>query len=76
MVFDLHYLIHPADLGHLNEPFSTEEIDAIVKGLPADKARGPYGFNGMFIKNAGTSLSILSMSWFLSFIMVLLICGV
>jgi hypothetical protein len=50
MVFDLLHLIHPADLGHIDEPFSIEEIDAIVKGLLADKAPSPDGFNGMFIK--------------------------
>jgi hypothetical protein len=50
MEFDLHHPIHPADLGHLDEPFSTEEVDTIVKGLPTNKALGPDGFNDMFIK--------------------------
>ena len=32
------------------EPFSHEEIDNIVKKMPGDKAPGPDGFNGSFLK--------------------------
>jgi hypothetical protein len=34
----------------LDDPFGTEEIDALVKELPIDKAPGPDGLNGLFIK--------------------------
>jgi hypothetical protein len=48
---DLDRLIQPlADLESLVLPFTTEEIDHIVKCLPTDKAPGPNGFNGLFIK--------------------------
>jgi len=35
------------------EPFSHEEIDNIVKKMPGDKAPGPDGFSGSFLKNVG-----------------------
>lgn len=42
------------DLGNLNslleEPFTREEIDAVVRNLSNDKALGPDGFNNEFIK--------------------------
>lgn len=40
------------DLDQLILPFSTEEIDAVVLNLPGDKAPGPDGFNGLFVKKA------------------------
>jgi len=49
--FDLDQLIHlNVDLSSLVEPFTKEEIDQIVKHMPADKAPGPDGFNGLFLK--------------------------
>lgn len=39
-----------ADLSHLEEPFTHEEIDLIIKGLPNDKSPGPDGFNNEFLK--------------------------
>jgi len=51
MHFDLHDLITPRDnLQSLVEPFETEEINNIVKKMPIDKAPGPDGFNGLFLK--------------------------
>ena len=32
------------------ETFGKDEIDAVVKGLPSDKAPGPDGFNTDFLK--------------------------
>ena len=47
----LENLIVPVQgLQGLSAPFSTTEIDDIIKHLPTDKAPGPDGFNGMFIK--------------------------
>lgn len=37
-------------LSDLERPFSKKEIDDVVKHLPSDKAPGPDGFNGDFIK--------------------------
>ena len=50
MLFDLDDLVQQRDLDHLNAPFSKEDIDKVVKEMPADKAPGPDGFNGLFIK--------------------------
>lgn len=38
------------DSAMLVDPFSTDEIDSIVKSLPSDKSPGPDGFNTDFIK--------------------------
>jgi hypothetical protein len=37
-------------LESLSLPFSTEEIDNIIKLLPIDRSPGPDGFNGLFLK--------------------------
>ena len=51
MHFDLQHLIQlDVDLSSLVEPFTIEEIDQVVKNMPADKAPGPNGFNGLFLK--------------------------
>nr|XP_040245306.1 uncharacterized protein LOC120964586 [Aegilops tauschii subsp. strangulata] len=51
MGFDLNYLIQPIlGLEELSLPFSDEEIHKVLKDLPADRAPGPDGFNGMFVK--------------------------
>jgi len=51
MLFDLHSLISPSvNLDSLVAPFTKEEIDKIIKQLPIDKAPGPDGFNGLFMK--------------------------
>lgn len=38
------------NLAWLEDPFTREEIDSVVKNLPNDKAPGPDGFNNDFIK--------------------------
>ena len=51
MHLDLQSLITPRNnLQPLVEPFETEEINNIVKKMPIDKAPGPDGFNGLFLK--------------------------
>ena len=50
-MFDLDCLISPVDnLEELVSPFTSEEMDKVVQKMPIDKAPGPYGFNGMFLK--------------------------
>lgn len=34
----------------LSAPFSQEEINEVLKHLPVDRAPGPYGFTGLFVK--------------------------
>ena len=51
MHFNLSDLIdRHVDLSSIVLPFTEEEIDAVVKLMPSDKAPGPDGFNGMFMK--------------------------
>jgi hypothetical protein len=49
--FDLqNLLIETEVLEWLEEPFSNEEIDSIIRELPSDKSLGPNSFNGDFLK--------------------------
>jgi hypothetical protein len=51
MQFDLASLITPTPgLEELSAPFTKEEIDEVVKHMPPDKAPGPDGFTGLFLK--------------------------
>ena len=38
------------DLDQLTKPFTHKEIDAVVKEMSADRAPGPDGFSGAFLK--------------------------
>jgi hypothetical protein len=44
MMFDLSTLITPQDLSSIEDPFSTDEIDSMLKHMPNDKSPGPDGF--------------------------------
>ena len=47
----LHTRLHSNDnLQELEMPFTHEDIDEVVKNLPADKSSGPDGFNVAFLK--------------------------
>ena len=51
MLFELSSLYpHETDLSSLEAPFSTQEINEVVRKLPLDKSPGPDGFNNDFIK--------------------------
>ena len=53
MSFNLDSLISPnttVNFRSLEEPFTKEEIDGIVNCMPNDRAPGPDGFNGAFLK--------------------------
>lgn len=50
IIFDLEQLLLHQDLSNLSQPFTKEDIDEVVKNMPNDKAPGPDGFNGLFIK--------------------------
>ena len=36
------------DLEHLENPFTAEEVEKVIKSMPMDKASGPDGFTGRF----------------------------
>jgi hypothetical protein len=53
MEFDLSSLVPVSSgdvLDNLVAPILRFEVDNIIKRMPADKAPGPDGFNGVFIK--------------------------
>ena len=53
MFFNLDQLITPTEgLEELSVPFTTYEIDEVVKHMPTDKAPRPDGFNGHFLKTS------------------------
>jgi hypothetical protein len=71
MLFDLSSMIEPVEgLEFLSSPFLLEEINAIVQKMPPDKAPGPDGFNGLFLKNVGLLSNMISSSSVLSSSMV------
>ena len=51
MQFNLAEIIRRVEgLEELSVPFTHEEIDGVVKEMPPDRAPGPDGFNGCFLK--------------------------
>lgn len=51
LALDLHSLgLSPMQLGGLDDPFSEEEVWAVIKSLPSDKAPGLDGFTGRLYK--------------------------
>jgi hypothetical protein len=50
MHFNLQDLIQSHDLQGIATPFTKKDIDDTIKNMPSDKALGPDGFNGKFLK--------------------------
>ena len=51
MLFNLESMIDPSEgLESVTEPFTQLEIDAVIRQMPRDKALGPDGFSGHFLK--------------------------
>jgi hypothetical protein len=50
ILYDLSELIQVVDLPVLDDPFSLEEINVVLKDMPSDHAPGLDGFNGAFFK--------------------------
>jgi hypothetical protein len=51
MQFDLERILQKGeDLDELTKPFEKKEMDEVIKEMPVDRAPGPDGFNGLFLK--------------------------
>ena len=51
MGFDLDTLLTRIDgLENLSLPFTDSEVDTVIKNMPSDRAPGPDGFTGLFLK--------------------------
>jgi hypothetical protein len=51
MQFDLNVILQRVEgLDDLTRPFEKKELDDIIKAMPSDRAPGPDGFSGMFLK--------------------------
>jgi hypothetical protein len=51
MQFDLGVLLNKVDgLESLTRPFEEKEMVEVIKNMPVDRAPGPDGFNGLFLK--------------------------
>jgi hypothetical protein len=51
MQFDLPRILNRVEgLDILSRPFEEKEMDDIVKNMPADRAPGPDGYSGLFLK--------------------------
>lgn len=50
MAYNLSDLLIAHDLSGLDDDFSQDEIDIVIKSLPNSHAPGPDSFNGLFIK--------------------------
>ena len=51
MGFDMPNIIKKVQgLDDLTKPFSEQEIDCVIKEMPPDRAPGPDGFTGLFLK--------------------------
>ena len=52
MKYDLSRIIKKVEgLEGVTTPFTHEEIDTVVREMPSDRAPGPDGFNGCFLKS-------------------------
>ena len=56
MFFDLEALLQAnVDLQFLEEPYTKEEIDSVVKQIPSDMPPCPDGFNADFLRSVTIS---------------------
>ena len=47
-----HLQLQRHELAHLEDPFTEEEVHAVIGEIAADKAPGPDGFIGLFLKRS------------------------
>ena len=57
MTFDLDNLLSRVEgLDGLTRPFSDDEVEEVIKHLPSDRAPGPDGFTGLFLRKCWSVL--------------------
>mgnify|MGYP000969782452 CR=1 FL=1 len=68
MKFNISCLLRQqVDFDSLTTPFTHDEIDAVVKEMPPDRAPGPDGFNGTFFRACWSIISADLMAAFHQF---------
>jgi hypothetical protein len=50
MSSNLENIVQTHNLPHCDEPFSTEEVENVIKEMPSDRAPGLDGFNRLYLK--------------------------
>lgn len=68
MAYNLSDLLIAHGLCGLDDDFSQDEIDTVIKSLSISHAPGPDGFNGLFIKNVGALLEMISSGYSETFV--------
>jgi hypothetical protein len=58
MAYNLSDLLTVHNLDHLDEDFSQNEIDMVIKDLPNNHAPWHDGFNGLFIKKCWNIIKV------------------
>jgi hypothetical protein len=70
MQFDLERILQKGeDLDELTKPFEQKEMDEVIKEMPVDRAPGPDGFNGLFLKKCWHIVKEDFINWQQTFIM-------
>lgn len=70
MRFDLPAITKTSDhLDQLTVPFTTNEIDTVIKDMPSDHAPGPDGFNGTFLKACWVLSKMIYIAYAMNFMM-------
>jgi hypothetical protein len=77
MIFNLQNIIEaPLDLSSLEIPFTEEEVNSIVSGLPNGKSLGLDGFNNDFLKNVVQSYQLTSIPYVVGSMLGIFACKV
>jgi hypothetical protein len=66
-VFDMVNLLSQHNLEGLDDNFTNEEIEQVIKFLPNNHALGPDGFNGLFIKKSWSLIRNIFLRLFSNF---------
>ena len=64
--FEKHNLLRPnqEEIGNINRPITSTEIETVIKNLPANKSPGPDGFTGEFYQTFREELTAILLKLF------------